>query len=298
MKKIVLSLLASLLVFSLSAQPNLLLNGDMEEQGAWEISQGITTDPISYTFGSTENTVNGGEGANLAIKMKAQYSATTNFTAYQELNLIGGKEYEWSCAMRDLTTDHTCWWIKYVWIALEPVDDNDPDEETIWQMHEWMGDNKILGFDGLMDTCTAGIPAESKTNIFIPEADATYYVGINFGTCDSIGDYHFIVDEISMVDPNAVGINPAEYDDGNTFKVYPNPATTTINFSYNVRENSDVELTLINILGQEIKSVFRDTRGPGTYKETLDCSNLTNGMYYGVLRMNEGVIKKKILILR
>lgn len=300
MKKILLSLvLISSIGFYTSAQLNLLNNGDMEEQGAWKVSQGNLLDPISYTFGSTANTVEGGEGANLEIKIKALGSANTNLSVYQELELVGGEEYLWSCAMRDLSADHSCWWIKYVYFDLEPVDDTDPTEKDIAVMHEWLNPGKIYNFNGLFDTCTAAIADASKTNIFIPAADGTYWVGINMGTCDSTGNYHFIIDEIAMIDQDATsGINAQVSDNGNMLNLYPNPASNNIVFTYSISKNSDVELRLINILGHEVATITNESRIKGTYTETFDCSDLADGVYYGVLNANNTTITKKIIVLK
>jgi len=301
MKKILLCLgLASLIGFSISAQVNLLKNGDMEEQGAWKVAQENSLDLISYTFGSTDNTVNGGVGANLEIKHKPLDAANSNLTIYQELDLVGGEEYLWSCAMRDMSNHGDCWWTKYVWIALEPVDGADVDEQGIAQMHEWLA-GKSYDFNGLFDTCTAAIVAESKTNIFIPEADGIYYVGINFGNCidTDTGSYHVIIDEIAMIDQDSVaisGINTQLSDNGNTLSFYPNPATTNVNFTYSLSENCDVELTLINILGSEVATLINDSKLQGIYTESFDCSNLVDGVYYGVLKANNTIITRKFVV--
>jgi len=302
MKKILLSLvLASSIVFYVSAQRNLLENGDMEEQGAWKIAQQDSLDEIWYEFGSTENTVNGGVGGNLAIKHEPANEDGDNIMFYQALDLVGGEEYLWHCAMRDLTTeDGDCWWIKYVWVALEPTDGSDPDEEDIAVMHPWLpNDGTIYGFNGLFDTCTVAIAAESKTNIFIPEADGIYYVGINFGTCFDTGSYHFIIDEIAMIDQDAPsGINTQLSDNSITLNLYPNPATTNIDFTYSISKYSEVELSLINILGHEVAILTNEPRIKGIYTESFDCSNLANGVYYGVLKANNTIITKKIIVLK
>ncbi|MBN2213838.1 MAG: T9SS type A sorting domain-containing protein [Bacteroidales bacterium] len=297
MKKILLSLvLASSIAFYISAQVNLLKNGDMEEQGAWKVSQGNLLDTVWYEFGSTENTVNGGDGANLAIKIKAKGTSNTNLSVYQQLELVGGEEYLWSCAMRDLSTDHNCWWIKYAYFDLEPLDGSDPTEKDIAVMHEWLS-GKIYNFNGLWDTCAAAYTTE--TNTFTPEADGIYYVGINLGTCDTLGNYHFIIDEIALIDQDATsGINAQYSDNGIALKLYPNPASTYIDFTYSISENSDVKLSLINILGHEVAIITNESRIKGTYTESFDCSNLADGIYYGVLKTNNTSITKKFIVLK
>jgi hypothetical protein len=302
MKKILLTLLlASSIVLCASAQVNLLKNGDMEEQGAWGIAQGNLLDTIWYEFGSTENTVNGGKGGNLVMKQSPVDSTVDNITIFQALDLVGGEEYQWHCAMRDLSDHGDCWWIKYVWVGLEPWDGEDPDEEDIAFMHPWMGggERTIWGFNGLFDTCTNSIAAASRDNIFIPEVDGTYYVGINFGTCYDTGDYHFIIDEVAMIDQDSVASAINQFaDNGTSLTVYPNPAKTIIHFACSINEYSDVELRLFNILGQEVATITKQSDYKGTFKESFDCSNLADGMYYGILKANNTIIKQKIIILK
>jgi hypothetical protein len=300
MKKILLSLvLVSSIGFYISAQVNLLKNGDFEEQGAWKVCQGNLLDTIWYEFGSTENTVNGGVGANLAIKHTGLDGPQDNLTVYQALNLVGGEEYLFSCAVRDMSTAYECWWMKYCWIALEPVAGSDVDEQDICALHEWM-DPEPYGFNGLLDTFSLGIAHESKTNIFVPEADDIYFVGINFGTCDSTIEYHWIVDEIALIDQDSVasGINTPVSDNLNTLDVYPNPATTNIDFTFSISKYSEVELSLINILGHEVAVLTNEPRIKGIYNESFDCSNLANGVYYCVLKVNKKIITKKIILLK
>jgi hypothetical protein len=269
----------------------------MEEQGAWKIVQGNIEDTITYEFGSSQNTVNGGVGANLEITVKAIGTENTNLTVFQALDLVEGTEYEWSCAMRDLSVDHACWWIKFAWVAIEPIDTVDPDEEGIAQMHEWLT-GKIYGFNGLFDTCTAAIVAASKDNIFVPEATGTYYVGINMGTCDNTGTYHFIIDEVFMGEATGSSTNSQSVDNVNTLKLHPNPATTNIDFTYKISSYGDVELSLIDILGHEVASVTKASMIEGTYTESFDCSNLPKGMYYGILRANNTFVTKKVIIVK
>lgn len=299
MKELLLCLLLVLFVgFYASAQVNLIQNGDMEEQGAWKVSQGNLSDTITYDFGSTDYTVDGGDGGNLDISVKAIGTDNTNLTVYQALDLVAGKEYLWSCAMRDLSIDHACWWIKYVWIALEPVGGTDPDEEDIAVMHEWL-DGKIYGFNGLFDTCTAAIAAESKDNTFVPEANGTYYIGINMGTCDNTGTYHFVIDEVAMIDQDAgTSINSQFADIGNTLKLHPNPATNIIDFTFTISNYGDVELSLIDILGHQVASLSIASLDEGTYTESFHCSSLTEGMYYGILRANKTIVTKKAIIVK
>jgi hypothetical protein len=308
MKKILLSLLAIFIVFSISAQVNLIQNGDMEEEGYWIIYQQNPSDPIWYEFGSKENTVEGGVDGNLVIKHTATAAEAADITIYQALDLVAEEEYLWHCAFRDLSPNlENCWWASYSWALLEPGEGDDPnwDENEIVWMNEWQHKAEGEGYNGLWDTAYALIDTSFKRNIFIPQEDGIHYVGINVGTCITgggafIADIHFIFDEIAMIDQDAVpeAVNPRFDENGNSLNAYPNPASSNINFKYSVSENSDVELSLINILGQEVAIVVKDSRSKGKYRESFDCSKLTNGMYYGVLKVNNSIVKKKIMVLK
>jgi hypothetical protein len=290
----------------MSAQVNLLKNANMEEEGDWIVVHGNVSDLIDYEFGSTDNDVNGGEGGNLAIKHTATVADASNITFYQALDLVAEEEYLWSCAFRDLSPNlENCWWASYCWYELEPVDGEDGDEHEIVWMNEWQHKDVGEGFNGLLDTVPAMMQDTVETNVFIPVEDGVYYVGINVGTCITgggsiIADIHFIYDEIALIDQDAIpsAVSPQVDTRGNSLSVYPNPAHTTIRFNYTISENSVAELSLINILGQEVAHVFKDSRSEGTYRESLDCSNLSDGMYYGVLKVNDSVIKKKILVIK
>lgn len=309
MKKILLSLLAVFIVFSISAQVNLFKNANMEEQGDWLVSQQNIwlPDLVEYEFGSTNNEVNGGEGGNLEIKHTAiDPDSNSNITIYQALDLVAGEEYVWSLAFRDLSPVlENCWWASYSWSLTEPEDGVNWNEQEIAWMNEWQNKHVGEGINGLLDTVPAMIWDTSGTNIFIPQEDGIYYIGIDVGVCIGVGameiaDVHFIFDEIAMIDQDAVpeAVNPRFDENGNSLNAYPNPASSRINFKYSVSENSDVELSLINILGQEVAIVVKDSRSKGTYRESFDCSMLTDGMYYGVLKVNDKTIKKKIMVLK
>ena len=295
MKKILLSLvLVSAIGFYTSAQLNLLNNGDCEEQGDWIISQENLLDPVSYEFGSTENTVAGGVGGNLAIKHQPSDPANHNIVIYQAVNLVGGEEYIWSCVMRDLSPNlGDCWWASYSWMATQPVDGSDVDETEFGWMNEWQF--KTPGFNGALDTFHV------ESNIFVPEADAVYYVGVNVGACilAAQANLHFIFDEIELIDPDATsGINTSLSENGNALNLYPNPASTYMNFTFSISKNSKVELRLIDILGHEVATITNESRTKGTYTETFDCSDLADGVYYGVLNANNTTVTKKIIVLK
>ncbi|MBN1479514.1 T9SS C-terminal target domain-containing protein [candidate division KSB1 bacterium] len=64
------------------------------------------------------------------------------------------------------------------------------------------------------------------------------------------------------------------------FQNYPNPFNSTTSITYQVPEESDVRITLYNVLGKVVESIV-DSRHPGgIYAAHLDASMLDSGLYF------------------
>ena len=77
-------------------------------------------------------------------------------------------------------------------------------------------------------------------------------------------------------------------------QVYPNPITDQINLRYSVTKNSNVTIKIMDILGNEIITLFAQRVDPGEQKFTFNLNNkLTSGFYFVRLVVgNESVIKR------
>jgi hypothetical protein len=79
---------------------------------------------------------------------------------------------------------------------------------------------------------------------------------------------------------------------------YPNPfnPVTTIEFSLPVK--SDIRLTVINLLGQEVKEIAKGSYSAGNQKVTLDASRLASGVYFYKLKAGSFSDVKKFVLLK
>lgn len=79
---------------------------------------------------------------------------------------------------------------------------------------------------------------------------------------------------------------------------YPNPfnPATTINFS--VKEHSSVSLTVYNVVGEKIKTLFDGIAEPGNYSLYFDGSDFASGTYIYQLKTDNIVQTKKMLLLK
>ncbi|CAN5536917.1 hypothetical protein BH10BAC5_BH10BAC5_05580 [soil metagenome] len=100
---------------------------------------------------------------------------------------------------------------------------------------------------------------------------------------------------------NVVSINTLSSsvpDNFHLYQNYPNPfnPSTIIRFTVPVN-NSDVKLSIYDILGKNIKTLIDKNLNTGTYEVSLDASELSGGIYFYSLRSgNYFEIKKMMLI--
>jgi hypothetical protein len=83
-------------------------------------------------------------------------------------------------------------------------------------------------------------------------------------------------------------------------QVYPNPITDQINLRYNVTKNSNITIKIIDILGNEVMTLFSQRVDPGEQKFTFNLNNkLTSGFYFVRLVAGNGTesVIKRISIL-
>ena len=79
--------------------------------------------------------------------------------------------------------------------------------------------------------------------------------------------------------------------------VFPNPATDYVQIQFKVEEESNVNLSLYNEVGQLIQTIL-DTKMPkGSYTYTPSLERLSNGTYILTLKTNKDILDSKLLII-
>ncbi|MCR9067040.1 MAG: T9SS type A sorting domain-containing protein, partial [Cytophagales bacterium] len=79
-------------------------------------------------------------------------------------------------------------------------------------------------------------------------------------------------------------------------KVFPNPFSNEFTVGYTLDENSDVSLEVINLLGQQVESVFDNVnQGAGEYNIGVNSSKLTEGIYLVKLTVNGESMTTKVV---
>ena len=91
--------------------------------------------------------------------------------------------------------------------------------------------------------------------------------------------------------------------DNFTYMAYPNPFNPTINIDYALPNQEFVNLSIINLLGQKVKTLVNNTQEPGNYSfkwdgKDLNGVNLQSGIYFAVINRNSGQNIIKITYLK
>jgi hypothetical protein len=80
---------------------------------------------------------------------------------------------------------------------------------------------------------------------------------------------------------------------GKDMELYPNPFTSSLSISFNVKQQGNTTLNIVDVTGREVKTVMSDMTPSGKYTYTVDMSDLSDGMYLAVLKKEEEVQVKR-----
>lgn len=86
----------------------------------------------------------------------------------------------------------------------------------------------------------------------------------------------------------------------NSFSLYqnhPNPFNNSTTINYRLAVGSYVELSIFNILGQKVKTLFNGRKAAGFHSIEWDATNFSSGLYYYQLKTDTGMLASKKLLL-
>jgi hypothetical protein len=79
---------------------------------------------------------------------------------------------------------------------------------------------------------------------------------------------------------------------------YPNPFNPVTTIKFGLPEDTQVELSVYNILGQKVATLINEYKRAGHYVVNFDGSNYASGTYFYVLRAGNKVLKNKMLLIK
>ena len=180
-----------------------------------------------------------------------------------------------------------------------------------------------------------GTPGEQNSNFTVPVPGCTDSLACNYdetatmddgsctypdyyaGECDCDGNLTDCTGECggdSFIDDcgNCVdeGTNPDDCLDADTLPTefslsqnYPNPFNPTTNIMFDVAENDNIQINIYDLKGQHISTLVSGYFSRGSYSVTWNGANdygvgMPSGLYVYRLVYNEGVITKKMTLIR
>ena len=124
---------------------------------------------------------------------------------------------------------------------------------------------------------------------------ATAYVQIQVGTFRNPED-RFTLDFTATTD-TTVSVNEDNLlNSYYLFQNYPNPFNPSTKISYHVGEPGFVQLKVYNILGVEVTTLVNEYKNSGSYSADFSASNLSSGVYFYSLTVNNFTQTRKMIL--
>jgi len=80
---------------------------------------------------------------------------------------------------------------------------------------------------------------------------------------------------------------------------YPNPFNSSTTISFSLKDNSHVEIVIYNVKGERVSTLMNENCDPGTHTFRWDGTDLSAGIYFIKLKVNDKVTDiQKTIILR
>ncbi len=130
-----------------------------------------------------------------------------------------------------------------------------------------------------LDEVDQETPWDVVTIIFDLEGDAG----------DGSDDYVWYLDDFNVDERTANSAHQPENEVVEGFELeqnYPNPFNPTTQIDFTIPHQSDVQLTVYNMLGQQVDVLVDESLSAGTHSVTFDAANLPSGNY--IYRLEAG----------
>ena len=121
------------------------------------------------------------------------------------------------------------------------------------------------------------------------------------GVTNFNGDTHSRTTTIKYSDLSATGLLDQNHPLARSFKLeqnYPNPFNPNTTINYQLPENSDVNLSIYNILGQKVATLVNEKQIAGNYKFQWNASQFPSGLYFYRIKTKRQSLTKKMMLLR
>lgn len=101
-------------------------------------------------------------------------------------------------------------------------------------------------------------------------------------------------------DPDFVGLDPPTHTPRTSqlHQAFPNPFNPATQLSYEIAKPEEVEITVYNLLGQQIITLHDGLLGPGIYTTEWNASSEPGGIYLVRMLTEQSAITRKVVLLK
>jgi hypothetical protein len=121
----------------------------------------------------------------------------------------------------------------------------------------------------------------------------TYYIQQNssrFATLNFKGNI------VGVNDPKNLATLPTAFS---LSQNYPNPFNPATKIAYDLPRAAKVSLVVVNVLGQKVATLADDARAAGHYEATWNATNVSTGVYFVQLRVDNNIVAtRKMMLLK
>jgi len=79
---------------------------------------------------------------------------------------------------------------------------------------------------------------------------------------------------------------------------FPNPFNPSTTIQYTIPQSGEVRLSVFNGLGEEVKTLVNETKGPGVYEVEFSANDFPSGIYFYKIQAGNFVDTKKMILLK
>jgi hypothetical protein len=85
---------------------------------------------------------------------------------------------------------------------------------------------------------------------------------------------------------------------GKPISAYPNPFTHSATIGFSLEQSGFIELSIFNLLGTEILTIFRGQLDQGKHSFTWNAQDAEQGTYICIVRSKEGLMEIPIVLIK
>ncbi|TAL63161.1 MAG: T9SS type A sorting domain-containing protein [Bacteroidetes bacterium] len=134
----------------------------------------------------------------------------------------------------------------------------------------------------------------SCCNSFIGLALTDSFVVANWGD-NRNADWEIYFNRTTIT---ATEIKENSFDSNFNLQVFPNPANSETIIQFTLPRSQFIELKIMNVSGEEIKSLIKKDLIKGNHSATLDTKHFSAGIYYVILMQERNVMATKTIVIK